>query len=64
MSTGIGINIYRLIFAEIVTVLFAPLLVFSSKGLLRQITDAFAMPKRRHKVHPLLAAIGVRRTGK
>ena len=64
MSTGGGINIQRLIFAEIVAVLSAPFMVLGGKSLLRQATDALAMPKSGYKVHPLLAAIGAGRTGK
>ena len=64
MSTGGGINVQRLIFAEMVAVLSAPLLVLGGKGLLRQATDALAMPKSSHKVYPFLTAIGAGRTGK
>ena len=64
MSASRGINIQRLILAEIVAVLSAPLLVLGSKGLLRPATNALAMPKSSDKVHPLLAAIGAGRTGK
>ena len=44
--------------------LLAPLLVLGGKGLLRQATDALAMPKGGDKVHPLLATIGTGWTGK
>ena len=64
VSASRGINIQRLILAEIVAVLSAPLLVLGSKGLLRPATNALAMPKSSDKVHPLLAAIGAGRTGK
>ena len=39
-------------------------MVLGGKSLLRQATDALAMPKSSYKVHPLLAAIGARRTDK
>ena len=58
VSTGGSVNVQRLIFAEIVAVLFAPFLVLGGKGLLRQAADALAMPKSSYKVHPFLAAIG------
>ena len=64
MSASRGINIQRLILAEIVAVLSAPLLVPGGKGFLRQTTDTLAMPKSGDKVHPLLTAIGAGRTGK
>ena len=64
VSTGGSVNVQRLIFAEIVTVLFAPFLVLDGKGLLRQAADALTMPKSSYKVHPFLAAIGARRAGK
>ena len=64
MSESGGINVQRLVFTEIVAVLLAPLLVLGGKGLLRQATDALAMPKSGDKVHPLLTAIGAGRTGK
>ena len=64
MSTGGSVNVQRLIFTEIVAVLFAPLLVLGGKGLLRQTTDTLAMPKSSYKVHPFFAAIGPGRTGK
>ena len=64
MSESGGINVQRLVFTEIVAVLLAPLLVLGGKGLLRQATDALAMPKSGDKVHPLLAAISAGRTGK
>lgn len=63
MPTGGGINVQRLAFTEIVAVLLAPLLVFGGKGLLRQVTNALAMPKSSYKVYPLLAAIVAGRTG-
>ena len=64
VSTGGSVNVQRLIFAEIVAVLFAPFLVLGGKGLLRQAADALAVPKSSYKVHPFLAAIGAGRTGK
>ena len=64
VSIGRGINIQRLIFAEIVAVLPTPLLVLGGKGLLRQAADALAMPKSSYKVHPLFVAIGAGRTDK
>lgn len=64
MSTGRGINVQRLIFAEFIPVLSAPFMVLGGESLLRQVADALAMPKSGYKVHPLLAAIGAGRTGK
>lgn len=42
-------NVQCFIFGEIVAVLFAPLPVFGGKGLLRQATDALAVPKSSYK---------------
>ena len=64
VSTGRGINVQRLIFAEFIPVLSAPFMVLGGESLLRQVADALAMPKSGYKVHPLLAAIGAGRTGK
>ena len=43
VSTGGSVNVQRLIFAEIVAVLFAPFLVLGGKGFLRQAADALVM---------------------
>ena len=64
VPAGRGVYVQCLILAEIVAVLSVPLLVFGGKSLLRQATDALAMPKGSYKVHPLLAAIGTGRIGK
>ena len=58
MTAGGSVDIQSLILAEIVAVFLAPLLVFGNKGFLRAAAHALTVPKRGHKVHPLLAAIG------
>ena len=64
MPTGGGVDVQRLILAEVVAMLLAPLLVLGCKSLFGQPADALTVPEGRYKVHPLLAAVCPGGTGK
>ena len=53
VSAGFGVNSMRFFLAEIVIMLFAPMLVSVCECLFGFLTDAAAMPKLCYKVHPL-----------
>ena len=64
MPAGRGVNVQRLILAEMIAILLAPLLIFDCKCLFRQPTDAFAVWESGYKVYPLLTAVRPGRAGK
>ena len=63
-STGFGVNVVNLSFAEIVAVFSAPTLILVPEYLFRAFTDASAVPEVRREVYPFLASICTGRTVK
>ena len=59
MTTGRSIDVQCFIFAEIVTVLLAPLLVFLRECRWSKPTDALTMPEGFYEIQPLFTAISV-----
>ena len=64
MPTGGGVDVQRLVLAEVVAVLLTPLLIPGCKCLFRQPADALTVPKGGNKVYPFLAAVRPNRAGK
>ena len=64
MTTGRSIDVQCFIFAEIVTVLLAPLLVFLRECRWSKPTDALTMPEGFYEIQPLFTAISPSGTAK
>ena len=57
MPTGGGVDVQRLVLAEVVAVLPAPTQVFACESPFGFLADAAAMPEFSHKIHPLFTPI-------
>lgn len=64
MPTGGGIDVQRLVLAEVVAMLLTPLLILDCKRLFRQRTNIFAVRESIYKIYPLLTAVCPSRASK
>ena len=64
MPTGEGVDVKRLILAEVVTVFLAPLLILGCKRPFGESADTLTVRESSYKVYPLLAAVRPGRAGK